>query len=86
MCGYLRQAAALFTVLQARTNTRFEDIKVERGPFPWTRARVTYTQITDVRVARMPPVTIESNDTLELQRGLTGLKIRSVESESTGGL
>lgn len=86
LCGYLRQAAAAFTVLQASTNTRFDDVRIERGPFPWMRARVTYTQVTSVSAGGIPPLEIESRDVLELQRGLTGLKIRSVESASTGGL
>jgi hypothetical protein len=50
LCGYLRQAAAAFTVLQARVDTRYEDIEITPASFPWMDASVSYTQITDVRV------------------------------------
>lgn len=86
LCGYLRQAAAAFTVMQAQVETRYEDIEIQPASFPWMEASVSYTQITDVRVGGLPPVTIETVDTLTLRRGLTGLKISAVESESTGGL
>lgn len=86
LCGYLRQAAAAFTVLQARVDTRYEDIEITPASFPWMDASVSYTQITDVRVGGLPPVTIETVDTLTVRRGLAGLKISAVESESTGGL
>ena len=85
MCGYLRQAAAQFTVLQATTSTRFEDVRVERGRFPWTQAKVTYTQRTTVQASRIPTMTIESEDTVALVRTMSGTKIRSIESRATGG-
>lgn len=86
MCGYLRQAAAGFTVLQASTNTQFEDVRVERGGFPWTKAKVSYTQRTSVRAGSIPTMTIESEDTVELVRTMAGTKIRSIQSHATGGL
>ncbi|MCX2860478.1 hypothetical protein OOZ63_01320 [Paucibacter sp. PLA-PC-4] len=43
MCDYLKQAAAAFTVLQARTHCEFDDIRIVRDGFPWTSARVSYT-------------------------------------------
>jgi hypothetical protein len=86
MCGYLKQGAAVFTVLQARTNTEFHDLKVVRGGFPWTRARVIYSQQTRVEAAGVPGFTIISEDELELRRTFTGVKIGSVRSTSTGGL
>lgn len=86
MCGYLRQAAAVFTVLQASTSSEFSGLRVVRGGFPWTTARVTYTERTSVQAARVPGFQIESEDELVLVRTLSGLKIKSVKSKSTGGL
>lgn len=85
MCGYLKQSAAVYTVLQATTNSQFDDLRVVRKGFPWTRALVSYTQRTQVQAAGVPPMTIISDEVVELQRTLTGLKITSVKSKSTGG-
>lgn len=86
MCGYLKQSAALLTVLQARTSSQFEDIRVVPSDFPWMSARVTYKQRTDVDVQRLPRLAIESEDELVLVRTFSGIKIKSVQSTSTGGL
>ena len=86
MCGYLKQAAAAFTVLQASTNSEFSDFKILPSGFPWNRARVTYRQLTHINVSGMPPMTIKSDDALILARTISGLKIQKIESQSTGGL
>lgn len=86
MCGYLKQASAAFTVLQARTHTRFNDLQVRPGGFPWTTAKVTYTSQTSVSASHIPTLTVESEDTVVLVRTLSGTKIKSYESRSTGGL
>ncbi|MFL6672649.1 MAG: hypothetical protein ACJ8LG_05060 [Massilia sp.] len=86
MCGYLKQSAAVFTVLQASTRAEFQDLRVVRDGFPWMKARVTYSQRTDVSAQRIPGFTIASEDELVLVRTLSGIKIRSVQSKSSGGL
>jgi hypothetical protein len=86
MCGYLRQSAAMLTVLQASTNADFSDVKIVREGFPWTRARVSYRQRTVLRAARVPETTVSSEDELLLVRTPSGLRIKSVNSSSTGGL
>jgi hypothetical protein len=86
MCGYLKQSAAVFTVLQASTSAEFQDLRVVRDGFPWLKARVAYSQRTAVRAQAMPGFTIASEDELVLVRTLTGLKISSVQSKSSGGL
>jgi hypothetical protein len=86
MCGYLKQAAAAFTVLQASTESQFDSVTIERGGFPWMSARVKYTQRTTVQAARLPAMTVESEDTLVLVRTLSGIKIKSVASRSAGGV
>ncbi|TFW03416.1 hypothetical protein E4K72_12480 [Oxalobacteraceae bacterium OM1] len=86
MCGYLKQAAAVFTVLQARTQTQFDDVVVTPTGFPWLSAKVKYTQRTSVSAGRVPEFTIESEDTLVLVRTLSGIKIKAIDSQSTGGI
>lgn len=51
ICGYLKQSSAALTLVQARTQTEFEDVRITRGGFPWTTARVQYTQRTPCRPA-----------------------------------
>ncbi|WP_019142749.1 hypothetical protein [Noviherbaspirillum massiliense] len=86
MCGYMRQAAAAFTVLQARTETQFDQVKITPSGFPWMSAKVNYIQRTSVNGSNLPSVTIESEDTLVLVRTLSGIKIKAIESHSTGGI
>lgn len=86
MCGYLKQAAAAYTVLQASTRTEFDAVRVTPGGFPWTHAKLSYVQRTTLQIPNLPSMTVESEDTVELVRGFGGLKIKSVESRSHGGL
>lgn len=86
MCGYLKQAAAAFTVMQASTSSEFSDFKISPSGFPWNSARVKYLQLTHINLSGMPPMTVKSDDTLILVRTISGLKIQKVESQSTGGL
>ena len=86
ICGYLKQSAAALTVLQASTNADFSDVKIVREGFPWTAARVSYRQRTAIRAERVPETTVTSEDALVLVRTPSGLKIKSLESSSAGGL
>ena len=86
MCGYLKQSSAALTVLQARTNTEFDNVRITRGGFPWTTARLQYTQRTSVRAGPLPSLTIVSEDTMVLARTPSGLRIRELQSQSSGGL
>lgn len=86
ICGYLKKAAAALTVMQASTNSNFTDVVVTRSGFPWMQAQVTYKQANTIQAARLPLVTSHSDDTIVLVRTLFGLKIKSVDSKSTGGL
>jgi len=82
VCGYMKQASAAFTVLQASTNITYENFKVERTGFPWLEAKVSYEEHTSVSAAMIPAMTAISNDTLVLKRGLSGLKIVSITADS----
>jgi hypothetical protein len=86
MCGYMKQAAATFTVLQAQTQTQFDQVEITRSGFPWMSAKVKYVQRTSVNVNNVPPITMESEDTLVLVRTLSGMKIKAVDSHSAGGI
>jgi hypothetical protein len=86
MCGYLKQAAAVFTVLQASTSAEFDNVRIVRAGFPWTHARVSYRQRTAIRAGRLPDAAIASEDELVLVRTLSGLQIKSLKSTSSGGL
>lgn len=86
ICGYYKQGSAALTVLQASTNTQFDDLTVVRSSFPWRSATVSFVSRTSVNVRGAPPTTIESEDTVTLVRTLSGIKIKSLESRSTGGL
>lgn len=86
MCAYLKQAAAAFTVLQARTQSEFGDLRIVRDGFPWTSARVSYTQRMTVEANGLPTMTVTGEDALVVVRTLSGLKIKSIESRSSGGL
>lgn len=86
MCGYLKQASAALTLLQASTSADFSEVRIVRDGFPWTRARVSYRQRTTIRAERMPETDIVSDDQLVLVRTLSGLRIESLTSTSSGGL
>ena len=86
MCGYLKQSSAALTVLQARTNTEFDNVRITRGGCPWTTARLQYTQRTSVQAGPLPSLTIVSEDSMVLARTASGLRIRELQSQSSGGL
>jgi hypothetical protein len=86
ICGYLKQSSAALTLVQARTQTDFEDVRITRGGFPWTSARVQYTQRTSVQAGPLPSLTIVSEDSMVLARTGSGLRIRELHSQSSGGL
>ena len=86
MCGYLKQSAAALTVLQATTQTEFDNVRITRGGFPWTTARLQYTQRTTVQAVGLPSMTVTSEDALVLARTPGGLRIRELQSQSSGGL
>ena len=86
MCGYLKQSSAALTVLQARTQTDFENVRITPGGFPWTTARLQYTQRTSVQAQGLPGTTMVSQDTVVLARTASGLRIRALQSQSSGGL
>lgn len=86
MCGYMKQAAAAFTVLQASTHSQFDQVEISPSGFPWMSAKVKYLQRTTINANNIPPMTIESEDTLVIVRTLTGIKIKAVDSHSTGGI
>jgi hypothetical protein len=86
MCGYMKQAAAAFIVLQASTHSQFDQIRVTPSGFPWLSAKVEYVQRTTVSAGNIPAMTVESEDSLVLVRTLSGMKIKAVESRSSGGI
>lgn len=86
LCGYLQQSAAALMVLQAQTQTQFDDVRITREGFPWTAVRVQYTQRTAVQVQGLPGMNVVSEDSLVLARTASGLRIRELQSQSSGGL
>lgn len=86
ICGYLKQAAAALTVLQASTRLEFDSVKVTRDGFPWRSARVQVAQRMSVSAANIPGTEVRAEDELVLVRTFGGLKIKSLQSKSTGGL
>lgn len=86
VCGYLKQSSAALTVLQASTQTEFDSVRITRGGFPWTTARLQYTQRTAVQVQGLPGMNMVSEDSVVLSRTLSGLRIRELHSQSSGGL
>jgi len=82
MCGYIKQAAAVFTVLQAETQSTYEDVSIQRSGFPWRTAVVTFKQRTDIRAQRVPAMVATSDEQLTLKRTLSGLKIIHLEATS----
>lgn len=83
MCGYLNQASAAFTVLQASHNTQFEGLKIERGGFPWTTVHVKYHQKSVMQADHIPTMSTEGDEALTLVKGFSGIKIKALESRST---
>ncbi len=86
ICGYLKQAAAALTVLQASTRLEFDSVKVTRDGFPWRTARVQVAQRMSVSAANVPSTEVHAEDELVLVRTFGGIKIKSLQSKSTGGL
>ena len=86
ICGYLKQAAAALTVLQASTRLEFDSVTVKRDGFPWRSARVQVVQRMSVNAANIPHTEVRAEDELVLVRTFGGLKIKSLQSTSTGGL
>jgi hypothetical protein len=86
ICGYLKQAAAALTVLQASTRLEFDSVKVTRDGFPWRSARVQVSQRMSVSAANIPSTEVRAEDELVLVRTFGGIRIRSLQSKSTGGI
>lgn len=85
LCGYLKQSSAALIFMQASTNAEFSKVRIQRGPFPWLQAKVSYTQKTTMQVPGLAPMTALGEDSVVLVRTFSGLKIKSLESSSTGG-
>lgn len=86
LCGYLKQASAALTVLQASTSSEFTDVSIVRSGFPWTTAVVKYTEHTTINAANIPQVMSVSHDEVTVSRSLTGLKIIALKSTSKSGI
>lgn len=80
-CGYMRQGAAAFTLLQARTNSNFDNFQIERSGFPWLTATVSYTEHATISGKLMPKFTTVSEDSLVITRTLSGLRIKKLDSQ-----
>lgn len=85
LCGYLKQSSAALIVMQASTSTNFSNVRIQPGPFPWLQAKVSYTEKTTMQMAGLPPVNALGENAVVLVRTFSGLKIKSLESRSTGG-
>jgi hypothetical protein len=86
ICGYLKQSAAALTVLQASTRLQFDSVKVTRDGFPWRSARVQVSQRMSVSAANIPGAEVRAEDELVLVRTFGGMRIKSLQSKSTGGI
>jgi len=79
ICGYIKQAAAAYTVLQAEIHTSFDDVTIERAGFPWRSAVVKYTQAAEISAARVSLASTSHNE-VTLKRTFGGLKITRLHS------
>lgn len=84
-CGYLKQSAALLTLMQAQTHTNYEGLSIERDGFPWMQARVAFTSRTSMKISVLPEFNTTTEEVLQLRRGLFG-GLRIVSQEATGRL
>ncbi len=82
VCGYMKQASAGFTVMQASLNTDYRNFVVEPQDFFWRKVRISYVETTSISAAHIPTMKSISHDTLLLGRGLSGIKILSLTSNS----
>jgi hypothetical protein len=83
ICGYLKQAAAAFTVLQASTHSEFDQVRIVRSGFPWLSAKVSYVERTTVQAGPLPTMLTTSEDALVLVRTFAGIRIKSIESKAS---
>lgn len=84
MCEYEEQSAAAMKLMRASTNSQYDQVEIVRHGFPWTTARVTYSQTVRMQIPGLPGFSVESEDELVLVRTLSGIKIKSLESRSSG--
>jgi hypothetical protein len=71
-------------LMRASTNSQYDQVEIVRHGFPWTTARVTYSQTVRMQIPGLPGFSVESEDELVLVRTLSGIKIKSLESRSSG--
>lgn len=80
-CGYLHQAAAAMTLLQAQSRTNYDDFVIEMDGFPWLKATISYTEHTTISSKMLPSFSSVSQDSLVVGRTLSGLKIKKLDSQ-----
>lgn len=85
LCGYLKQASAALTLLQASTSSEFRDVSISRSGFPWVTAVVNYTEHTSITAAHIPQIKYISHAEVIISRSITGLKIIKLKSTSKSG-
>lgn len=83
VCQLQEQGAAAFKLMQARLSTTYEDFAVERSGFPWLSSKVSYTEKSSINGPHIPAMNATATETLMIQRTLSGLKIKSMESNGT---
>jgi len=79
ICGYIKQASAAYTVLQAQVHTSFDDVTIERGGFPWRTAIVKYTQAAEINAARVSLASTSHNE-VTLKRTFGGFRITRLQA------
>ena len=82
ICGYIRKAAAAYTLLDAETSTRYEDLIIKRSGFPWHSAVVTFKQRTEIHAGPLPTMVSVGDEELTLKRTFGGLKIVHLQVNS----
>jgi hypothetical protein len=79
ICGYIKQAAAAYTVLQARIESHYDDVTIERAGFPWRSAVVKFTESSDISSSKVSFAATSENE-VTLVRTFGGMKITRLNS------
>lgn len=85
ICAHLQKGQAAFVFMNANVTTSLHNMQVKPSGFPFTKATATYRQISEMT---MQPdgspfavkVISETDDKLEIERTLTGLKITKIHA------
>jgi hypothetical protein len=79
VCAYTQKAAAAYALLQAQIHTSFDDVRIERGGFPWRTAVVKFHEAAQISSARVSFAASSENE-MTLKRTFGGFRITKLHS------